>query len=82
MIRTMLTTLDNPYSPFDDFAAWYAYDMQSGYNTTSFLARITKTSYELSSADYDLEIEDAINEIVKENVLGIYRKVTKEFPDY
>jgi hypothetical protein len=81
MKRAMLTTVDNPHSPFDDFEAWYSYDVSSGYHTTSFLARIAQTSDQLSNSDIQLATEQAIDEIVKENVLGIYRKVTKEFPD-
>jgi hypothetical protein len=81
MKKAMLTTIDNPHSPFDDFPGWYAYDISSGYYTTSFLARIAQVSDQLSDADYDLAIEKAIDEIVSENVLGIYIKVEKEFPD-
>jgi hypothetical protein len=81
MKRSMLTTLDNPHSPFDDFGAWYAYDVSSGYHTSSFLARILVDSDQLSETDLEFSIEQTIDEIVKENVLGIYKKVTKDFPD-
>lgn len=81
MIKTMLTTIDNPHSPFDDFPAWYAYDVSSGHHTSSFLARILQDSDQLSEVDIDLAIEEAIDEIVKENVSGMYKKVTKEVPD-
>lgn len=78
MKKSMLTTIDNPHSPFDDFAAWYAYDVSFGHHTSSFLARILQDSDQLSDSDQDLAIEHAIDEIVKENVSGVYRKVTKE----
>lgn len=81
MKQVRLTTIDNPFSPFDDYPAWYAFDVASGYHTSSFLARIVKDSNELSEADQDLAIEQAIDEIVKENVLGIYKKVEKEFEE-
>lgn len=81
MIESMLTTVDNPYNPFDSFDAWYSFDEAAGYHTTAFLARIAKTSYEISDADYSLAIEDAIDEIMKENVLGLYRKVSREVVD-
>lgn len=77
MNESMLTTLDNPYDPFTQFDEWYAYDERAGYHTMAFLARIVRTSDELSEADQSVAIENAINEIVKENVLGIYRKVTQ-----
>lgn len=78
MRRSRLTTIDNPHNPFDDYEAWFAFDTASGYHTDSFLARILQDSDQLSDADEQLAIEQAIDEIVKENVLGIYKKVTQE----
>ena len=73
MAEHMLTTVDNPFTQFDE---WYAFDEASGYHTTAFLARIVRTSHDLSDADQDVAIEAAIDEIVRENVLGVYRKVS------
>lgn len=75
MAEHMLTTIDNPYNPFTHFDQWYIWDTSKGYFTSSFLARIVKTSYDLSDADQDLAMEQAIEEIVRENVLGIYTRV-------
>lgn len=73
----MLTTVDNPHDPFNDYDAWYAFDVRHGHNTASFLARIVVTSDELSEADQHFVIEQAIDEIVKENVSGLYKKVSR-----
>lgn len=81
MIRTMLTTVDNPHSPFENWDAWLSYDLACGYNTSGLLARIANTSHELSDKDFDVALQAAIDEIVEENVSGLHRKVTKEFPD-
>ncbi len=70
-----LTTIDNPYSPFTQHDEWFAFDLSKGYHTPSYLARIVYSSMELSQADEDLIIQDAIKEIVELNVLGIYRRV-------
>lgn len=78
MKESMLTTLDNPYDPFTQFDQWNAFDEAHGYYTCAYLARIVKTSPELSDADQRAEIENAIDSIVKLNVLGIYKKVTRE----
>lgn len=75
MVEHMLTTVDNPYDPFTQIDEWYAFDEAAGYHTTGLLARIVKTSHELSEADESLALEHAIDEIVTMNVLGIYRKV-------
>jgi hypothetical protein len=71
----MLTTVDNPYDPSTQFDEWYEFDMAAGYNTTSLLARIVRSSDDLSEADQDEAIEQAIDEIVRENVSGVHRKV-------
>jgi len=73
----MLSTVDNPFNPFTQWDDWYQFDTSHDYNTSAFLARVTRTSNELSDADQDLAIEQAIDEIVRENTLGIYVKVSK-----
>lgn len=75
MAESMLTTEDNPFDPFTQFDEWYNFDEASGYHTTAYLARIVKTSSALSEVDQSLAIEQAIDEIIEENILGIYRKV-------
>jgi uncharacterized protein YjcR len=71
----MLTTVDNPFDPFTQWDKWKAFDESKGYFTCELLGRIAKTSHELSEEDEELEIERAIDEIVKENVSGVHRKV-------
>jgi len=75
MTEHKLTTVDNPFNPWTRWEEWYAYDERLGYHTTSLLARIVQTSDELSVPDQDLAIELAIEEIAKENVSGMHRKV-------
>lgn len=81
MMRTMLTTYDNPYDPFEDYDEWYAYDVRSGHHSASLLARIAVVDDDLSEVDIELALEQAIDEIVLENVNGMYRKVQKEIPN-
>jgi hypothetical protein len=76
-IEYMLTTVDNPFDPFTKFDEWLEYDISMGYNTSSFLARIAKVSNDLSQDDQALEIQNAIDEIVRENVSGMWRKVSR-----
>lgn len=73
--RCMLTTFDNPFNPFDNFDSWFLFDIEKGYNSCAYLARIAKTSELLSDYENDLEIERAIDEIIKHDVLNIYTKV-------
>ena len=78
MNDVMLTTIDNPFDPFSQWDEWKRFDEDMQYFTCSYLARIAKTSDDLSDADNEKAIDDAINEIVSLNILGIYRKVFKK----
>lgn len=73
----MLTTTDNPYNPFDDFERWFAFDIEKGYNTCAYLARITNIAIDLPDNINEEDIEAGIDEICRLNVLGIYKKVTR-----
>jgi hypothetical protein len=74
----MLTTVDNPFDPFTQFDEWLAYDSQMGYNTPAFLARVAQTSHDISEPDQLLAIQDAIDDIVQENVSGMWIKVARD----
>lgn len=74
MRKVYLTTTDNPFNPDTQFDEWKAFDDIQGYNTCSYLARITKTSDDLSPLDQAIAVEEAIDEIVELNILGIYKK--------
>lgn len=78
MKEFMLTTFDNPYDPFTSFKEWFAFDIEKGYNTCSYLARIAQTSDELSDEETNLEIERAIDEIIKYDFMNIYKKVFRD----
>lgn len=75
--KCALTTIDNPYDPFDQFTEWMLYDEEKGYHSTSYLGRIARTSDELSDEENDKEIERAIDEIIKYDFRNIYKKVKK-----
>ncbi|MGM9968887.1 MAG: hypothetical protein ACI35S_00655 [Anaeroplasma sp.] len=71
----MLTTIDNPYNPFKDFDKWFLYDVEHGYNSCQYLDRIAKTSDNLTDYENFLEIERAIDEIIKYDFMKIRKKV-------
>jgi hypothetical protein len=81
MTQHMLTTVDNPFNPFTDYNAWFGWDIAAGYHTVEFLARIVRTSDDLSEGDQEQAIEQGIDEIVSENVLGVYKKVEEPSSD-
>lgn len=78
MTQCMLTTVDNPYDPFDQYDEWLDYDLGLGYNSSAYLARVAKTSDQLSEKENDREIDRAIDEIIKYDPFNIYIRVTKD----
>lgn len=76
-MKAMLTTVDNPFDPFDNFSSWYMFDVESGYNSCAYLARIAKTSDQFTDSENDEEIERAIDEIIKYDFRNIYIKVKR-----
>jgi hypothetical protein len=76
--KSMLTTFDNPYDPFEQFTSWFLFDVEKGYNSCAYLGRIARTSDQLSEEENDLEIERAIDEIIKYDFRNIYKKITRQ----
>ena len=75
--QVTLTTIDNPFNPFTQFSSWFLYDVEKGYNSCAYLARIARTSDQLSDEENDLEIERAVDEIIKYDFKNIYKKLRK-----
>ena len=74
----MLSTIDNPFNPFENFDSWFLFDVEKGYNSCAYLARIAKTSDEFTEEEEAEEIERAIDEIIKYDFMNIYVKVKEE----
>ncbi len=77
----MLTTIDNPFDPFEQFTSWFLFDIEKGYNSCAYLARIARTSDQLSDEENNYEIERAIDEIMRYDFMNIYKKVKKKKED-
>lgn len=80
----MITTEDNPFDPFSEWDEWYFYDLSKGYNSCERLARLAKTSSQLSDSINNIEIEDAIDTMIYTGAIGKngqfvkYKKLEKE----
>ena len=73
-----LTTIDNPFDPFEQFNDWFEFDIEKGYYTCSRLARLANLSDDLSEVERNNEIEKAIDKIIKYDFLDIYKKVKRK----
>lgn len=69
-----LTTIDNPYDPFDEFLEWFQFDEDNGYSTCSKIARIANVKDYMSSTQKDIETEKAIDSLVENDPLNMYVK--------
>ena len=81
MREVMLTTTDNPYSPFDQYDLWKRFDESSGYNTESYISRIARISPNMTNEEIEEENERAIDEILLFNLTGSeadYKKVARD----
>ena len=73
----MLTTIDNPFDPFEQFTSWLMFDIEKGYNSCGRLARIAQITEDMSQVEIDRETERAIDQIIQYDFLNIYKKVTR-----
>lgn len=80
--EVMLSTIDNPYNPFDNFDQWYTFDemrarQENRPTCCSYLARVDYSSDEVSEAEQIQTMNDIIDEIVQLNISGKFIKLTR-----
>lgn len=78
MRKVNITTIDNPFDPFDDFTSWFMFDTEKGYYTSSKLARLTNLEEGMSEVEEDEEIERAIDRLIEIDPLDIYIKIERD----
>ena len=72
--RMMLSTEDNPYSPFTQWVAWYMEDLRLGHDTNGLLARLTNASDTIND---EAEVA-AMRDVVSNNFSGLHIVVVPE----
>ena len=70
----LLTTVDNPLSPFKDWVAWYLEDLKLGHDTCGLLARLVSDS---DTIDDEAEVS-AMRDVVTYNFSGKHIMVRPE----
>lgn len=76
--RVNITTVDNPYDPFDDFTHWLLFDTEKGYYTSNALARLANITNDMSEAEEAEEIERAIDRLIEIDPFDMYIKITRD----
>ena len=77
----MLTTVDNPFDPFDQFDSWHLFDKEKGYNSSERLMRIAKLVDGMSEEEENIELERAMNVLIENDVLDVFRKAERVVED-
>ncbi len=65
----MLTTIDNPFNPFTEWADWYRFDTDMGYNTCGLLDRVALDVTELGHHTEQMILNEAVASISDDDML-------------
>lgn len=71
--RIHITTIDNPFNPFEDFASWYDFDMEKGYCSCQRVARLANISDDMTDLEIEAETERATRRLVEIDPLDLYK---------
>jgi len=74
----MLTTIDNPFHPLNEYDNWLRFDEDHGYYTNEYLARVMGTSEYFTEIEEQLAVNQAIDDIIRLDLENIYKKVLIE----
>lgn len=80
-MAAMITTVDNPIDPREDFFKWNAWDIEHGYFTCSYLARVAALPDDVPQVIIDHYVEKAIDEIIDLHAGGMYKKLIVQEED-
>ena len=70
-----ITTFDNPFDPFEQFASWSLFDAEKGYYSNQKVARLANFTDDMTEKEMLEENERAIDLLVSLDFMNIYKKV-------
>jgi hypothetical protein len=71
----MLSTIDNPYDPFEQFIQWFMFDIEKQHYTCSKLARLLNITEEMSDVEINHEIDKAIDKLIELDFTNTFIRV-------
>lgn len=74
----MLTTVDNPFNPFNEFESWFAFDTTNGYNTCGLIARVSTLQADSTMKEFQLEQIQVFELILDLFGTDLYKIVTND----
>ena len=72
-----LTTIDNPFDPFEQFTLWYMFDMEKGYDCCGKLDRLANYTDDMTENEIEMEKERAIDALISVDFLDVFKKVER-----
>lgn len=73
-----LTTIDNPFDPFEQFILWYMFDMEKGYNCCGRVDRLANYTDDMTENEMEIEKERAIDTLINIDFLDVFKKVERK----
>lgn len=73
----MLTTVDNPFNPFDNFDSWLLFDKEKGYDSCERLARLLQITDDMSQVEIERERIRAIDRLIELDFTNTFTRVTR-----
>ena len=70
----MLTTIDNPFDPFEQFDSWLMFDKEKGYDSCEKLARLVELTSDMTQKEIDEATEKAIEKLIKYDFTHTFKK--------
>lgn len=77
-IEYAITTFDNPYDPFEQFALWDLYDKEKGYYSNQKVARLANFTDDMTEKEWFEENERAIDRLISIDFTNSFKKVRRQ----
>ena len=74
----LLTTIDNPYNPFEDFSKWDAFDREKGHFTCDLIARLSQISDDMTQREEEAEYDRVAEFIIYHDPHDKYKKIYRQ----
>ena len=74
----LLTTIDNPYNPFEDFSLWDAFDREKGHNTCDLIGRLSQLSDDMTQREEEAEYDRVAEFIIYHDPHDKYKKFYRQ----
>lgn len=71
----MLSTIDNPYDPFEQFTLWHLFDKEKGYDSCERLMRLVDIHEDMTPQELDAATDEAMDKLIEEDVMNVFVKV-------